>query len=152
MGTKHNSRKNVAATAAASMKTGTGTPRVRKVMHAKAEKPAATATATSGKKIGKGTAKAKAGAAKPAKAKTKRAAGEGSRQSFAGKAIKVLTKAADTGFREGSGRAVRFAAVAAAKNTDDVLGKSFKAGNGKTGEITGAHLAFFVENGNIALT
>lgn len=128
-------------------------PRVSKskVMHAKAEKPAA--VATTGKKIGKGSGAAKkaAGKAKVAKAPRK-SSGGGSRQSFAGKAIKVLTKAADTGFREGSGREARFAVVAAAKNTDDVLGKSFKAKNGKSGEITSAHIAFFVENGNIALS
>lgn len=96
MGTHKNSRKNVAATAAASMNTGTGTPRVRKAkaVHAKAEKPAA--TATSGAKIGKGTAKAKAKAAgaKPAK-KAAKAKGE-PRASKIDASLPALNKALGT--------------------------------------------------------
>jgi hypothetical protein len=101
-------------------------------------------------KAGKGS-KAPAKAAADKKPKQRKATPEANRQSYAGRKITVLVKPADAGFREGSGRFARFAIVAKAKNTDDVLGKEATDANGNVSTIGGNHLAFFVANEFIRL-
>lgn len=131
-----NSKRNIAATAAASMKTGTGTPKRGKVRvaHAKAEKPAtktetAAAAATTGKKIGKGTAKAKGGAAKPAKkAAAKRASGapRGPRV-LLDESLKISGVQKENPHREGTGQFKRFEAARGAKNAGEWVERATKA-------------------------
>jgi hypothetical protein len=123
------------------------TTAVAKTAPTKAAKSAPVAT-----KVAKGEkvkADAKPKADKPKQVKADAAA---RRESYAGRKITVLVKPGDAGFREGSGRAVRFELVAKAKNTDDVLGKEATDSAGNVSTISGAHLAFFAANEYISLS
>lgn len=102
------------------------------------------------KKVSKLTKPAGQKAAKAAKAKPAKASGQqATRSTYANRPIRHIAKPARE-FR--GGRAARWAMVAKAKNTDDVLGKSYTVdGEAEARTFVAANLHPFIDAGCIEL-